>query len=491
MPRKSFTFNGVRKPWLHMTRGRTKPPFAPIRRETLEVPGMPGAYLRSSETEPLIFDQPIAFKAKDDEEALQYKDELSSWLITEEAAPLEFDDEPGRTYYAVVLNTIDDLSKIADLREGTIHFACYNPYSYGEQDIKDFEGDALTLNNPGTAESKPRFEIDVLEDVTHIDLVKKLDDDIEFIRLGRPPLASETEYERETLVMHDTCETTNGWTQAAAIDNGYVAGSIKSEGGRFKPELFGGAIEPYTWQGPAIKRSIGASLQAYKMDALVELKNVGKGTGMIEIYLLDANNNVVSKVGIEDIWRTMDKVQAKFQLGPVGEDRFQHYREPKYPWGWNDFKGILRIWSHDHYSHGKRRIRPYFGLVGPNGKHDWVAGDFVYLGPPGIYDNPITQVQVAFRIWAPTYDKADMNIEDIKVYRMNPYPTDGVQYLARAGDKIIIDTATEEITLNGEPIRSERALGSMFFELDPGENLLYQYPQNSLATKVYYSPAYK
>ncbi|SHI02554.1 hypothetical protein SAMN05421807_1355, partial [Virgibacillus chiguensis] len=59
MPKKSFTFNGVRKPWLHMTRGRTKPLFTPVQRNVLTVPGMPGGHIESSQIEPISFIQPI------------------------------------------------------------------------------------------------------------------------------------------------------------------------------------------------------------------------------------------------------------------------------------------------------------------------------------------------------------------------------------------------------------------------------------------------
>lgn len=374
---------------------------------------------------------------------------------------------------------------------GTITILCTNPKKYGQEKEANFADDFLALNNEGTATTDPIFEIEVLEDITHIDLVKKLENDMKFIRIGKPPLASETTYERETLVMHDTCSTLNGWTEAGKVDNGYVRGNFTVEGERFTTELVGAAVEPYRWQGPSIKRSIGKSLRSYRFEVLLELINVDKGTGMMEVYLLDADNNVIAKIGIEDIWRTMDKVQAKFQLGNDGPDRFHDYREADYPWGWNDFKGILRIWSHDHYENGKRRIRPYFALIEPDGTHNWVSSEDLYIGPQGKFDTPITQVQLASRVWAPASNKAEMYFEDLKVYEINPRLEQGIELLARAGDRIVIDTAREDIRLNGESIRMERSFWSEYFELDPGMNVLYQYPTGAMQTKVKYSPAYR
>lgn len=121
-----------------MTRGRTKPLFTPVQRNILTVPGMPGGHLSSTEIEPISFIQPIAYVAKDDNHALRIKDELAEWLITDKPAPLQFDDEPGRTYYAIVQNTIEDFERIAVLRQGAINFLCLDPFSYGKEQSYPF-----------------------------------------------------------------------------------------------------------------------------------------------------------------------------------------------------------------------------------------------------------------------------------------------------------------------------------------------------------------
>jgi predicted phage tail component-like protein len=91
-----------------------------------------GARLRSTDVDPLPISQPVGFRVKDDEHALQIKDELAAWLITEEPAPLQFDDEPGRTYYALLQGTIEDFDKFVNQRKGTLNFLCLDPYGYGE-----------------------------------------------------------------------------------------------------------------------------------------------------------------------------------------------------------------------------------------------------------------------------------------------------------------------------------------------------------------------
>src|SRR5690606_38626397 len=149
----------IDKQWVISLRGRQKAPFAPLTRNIITVPGMPGGHLQSTDVEPLVINQPIGFRVKDDEHALQLKDELATWLITDEPVPLQFDDEPGRFYYAVVQNTGDDFEKFAELRQGTIQFLCLDPYAHGDEVIVEFPSDVVTVTNEGTTEADPVFEL--------------------------------------------------------------------------------------------------------------------------------------------------------------------------------------------------------------------------------------------------------------------------------------------------------------------------------------------
>ncbi|WP_167578539.1 distal tail protein Dit [Jeotgalibacillus proteolyticus] len=123
----NLSFNRERKP-IFLVKGRRKAPFSPISRNIRKY--KKGHRLVSTETELLEILQPFAFEASNDDDELAFMDELSEWLVTEEICPLQFDDEPGRTYHAVVQNTIDDFEKIGSYRVGTIQFLSF--YSTGE-----------------------------------------------------------------------------------------------------------------------------------------------------------------------------------------------------------------------------------------------------------------------------------------------------------------------------------------------------------------------
>src|SRR5699024_2519308 len=137
--------------------GREKAPFAPIHRNLINVNNMDGSYLSSTNINPLIIRQSIHFKTHNDEQSLQLKDELARWLFTEKPAPLEFDDEPGRVYYAVVNNTLDDFEYIANYRRGTIEFLVLDGYGYGQEQTLHFPSDLVAVENNGTAPADPIF----------------------------------------------------------------------------------------------------------------------------------------------------------------------------------------------------------------------------------------------------------------------------------------------------------------------------------------------
>jgi predicted phage tail component-like protein len=120
MPLKGFEFNNQRSENIYMLRGRSKSPFSPLEREIISYQG--GHRLKRTTRGLIEISQPVGFKVKDDEQHVSIIEEMTGWLIQDTWCPLKFDDEPGRVYPAVLQNSMDDLEKIAILREGTLAF---------------------------------------------------------------------------------------------------------------------------------------------------------------------------------------------------------------------------------------------------------------------------------------------------------------------------------------------------------------------------------
>lgn len=475
----NLTFNGIKKPWLRLLRGRTKPPFSALKRNLLYVPGMPGAYLQSTDVEPLVINQPVGFGTLNDEHALQLKDELADWLVTDEAVELQFDNEPGRTYFAVVNNTMNDFEKMATLRRGTIQFLCFDPYGYSQELTATFPSDAVTITNNGTAEADPIFQFIPNKSVTHIDIANQ---DAEYMRIGRPSEVDDTLFEPETLILNDSMGTTTGWGQASTVDNGSVTGEMGADGDGFYPSTFGTVVNGGRWQGPSLKRSLSAGLQDFRMDAHVKLENIGYDTGMVEIYLLDSGNNTVAKIGIEDRWNAIDRVFAKAQLGGVDGPFIASEYADRDDY-WNNYDGILRIQREGN------RWSVYFAVL-KDGKHiNTLTTVPVYVDVDSAYMAPITQVQVAMRVY-PDTEAAPMKVRDIKIWRINQEP-EGVPYIARANDVITFDHKEENLLINGEPRIDLKDFGGTYFKLKKGDNQLFVFPQNTFETSLRYRERYK
>lgn len=450
---------------------------------TLAVPNRDGLYYRngSKRRKERIINVDVTIMAKSMRDLRGKIDQLNNILDVDEPKPLIFSDEPDKVYYAIPETPSNGDDGIDYINQSTIKFICPDPYKYGPEISLSFDTDVFTISNNGATEAKPVFDLEAKVPVTIAAIQNQLG---EHVILGQPTTTTDTTYQKEVLVMRDTCSTTTGWTQAGYVDNGYIGGNIGVDNDAFIAETVGSAILPYAWQGPSIKRSIGKSLQDFRLEVEVELLNVGRAdiTGMIEIYMLDDANNTVAKIGIEDVWTNIERVQGKMQLGNLGADRYQYYPIVEKYYGWNNYKGILRLTREGNMWH------PYWALVRADGKHDWVSSAFRYTDFDGKYSAKVTQVQIALRLFAGT-TKANMRIKDIKVYELNVNSGD-VPIIANPGDHIIIDSENDDILINGESRMDLKSFSSSFFTLKKGNNELVVTPEGAFDVTCRYKERY-
>lgn len=450
--------------------------------EYLEIPTMDGGYFRKKRKPVKPLTVTCDIRADNREEIRDKLNALNNLLSSDKPAPIEFPDEPGMTWYGMVQTTGED-KESHFIHKGSFTLLCFDPYKYAPEQSLPFT-DSGMVEVGGTAPTDPVFELDILQDITHMDVIRG---DGEYMRLGTPAQADENTFDRRTLILHDTCTTTTGWATPTYVDNGPITGTMGVSDGGFVADDFGADESPSVWQGPSIKKSLSEPIGNFQLDVMVENLNKSAQTGMIEIYLLDASNNTVAKIGIEDVWKSLRKIQGKMQLGNSGsENEIDYYREPDRDYGWNNYDGIIRLFR-DDYS-GEQRIRPYFALIYPDGTRDWVSSAYFYKDVQSNHQTPITQVQVAIRKWTGT-EATSMKVKDIKVWRYNVQT--GIPYMARAGDKLVIDHKKGDVLLNGESIKELKHFGASFFNLQPGYNTLYTLPEGVANTTVKWSDAYK
>lgn len=439
----------------------------------MTVPGKDGGRVTTKNTPVRYITQEILVACESAEELRKKLEHITKILHTDEAVPLTFADESDRTYYAIFGGAVEGY-EIDGFYTATLTFICEDPLKYGNSKVDNFVGGAATVSNGGTAPAKPIFEFDVLDDITNLDVFTE----DAYMRVGEPAPIDEPVYQRMTPILNDSLKTLLPWSVAPSVDNGYVAGAMKATQAGIEVENFGTALSPQKWQGPVIRRSLGTPIQNFRMDIEVEMLNVKNKLGMIEIYLLDALSNTVAKVGIEDIWRTINKNQTKFQLGNLAGRKVQYYRQADYPPAWNDFVGTIRLHRDGN------RFRPYFALVRKDGKHVWVSGAYLYTDKVGEYAAPIAQVQIGIRKF-PGTDEATMRLRNLKVWRYNDR-VEGIPSIATAGDKIVIDTNDNSIRLNGEERKDLKDFGATFFKLPEGSTTVLMQPYDKVSGKVIY-----
>lgn len=119
----SFKFNGIRKDYLFILMGFNRSAFAPIERDIMKVTGLAGGHLVRTNTDVRTIEVPVILKADDQANMQKRKEELADWLVHETPKELIFDDEPDRTYLAVVDGEAD-LDELVFRGRGKITFIC-------------------------------------------------------------------------------------------------------------------------------------------------------------------------------------------------------------------------------------------------------------------------------------------------------------------------------------------------------------------------------
>lgn len=460
-----------------MLKGRDLPILAPRQYQFITVPKRPGAIHAGTTTDMRILDVPVLIKRPSNMTFPQLKEDLATWLTTEQAAPLRFDDDLDRVYFAL-LNSIDDLDIInKHTATTTIRFICPDPYKYSDEKPLFIANNTLNtfhnVDNLGNIDTYPIIKLDVKRQLNYFSAVSEYD----ILQIGQAKALEIPTYEPETLIFWDQMNTTLGWTQATYVDNGYVQGTIESDGFSFSPATYGEVIKPPKWQGPSLKKSIGKSLKNFRMEARVDLWNKSKKTGMLEIYLLNAANQTVAKIGIEDRWEEADEVWAKARVGGNDYGSWMTSGTADKVENWNNFVGVLRIERND------KRYTAYISTIDPNtGEHLYprgTNGSIFYYDNDGQYESDITQVQVAFRIY-PDSQRAVMKVHDIKIWELNkPIQPEAIPIIAQAGDTLEIDHYKNTVRRNGEIVMGLKDFASNFFPLKPGRNRIAFSPSDA------------
>ena len=474
-----------------MTRGRNKPPFASVQRNIVKVPGVKGGYLQNSEVDTLVISQPIAFKIDDDEDNLRKMDELKQWLITDNVAPLEFPDEPGRIYYAVVQNTIEDLQRIANspLKEGTIQFLCPEPYAFGVEQPRKFESSELTVINNGNEETFPTFEVTATSDLTYLQITNQ---DSEYMMIGKPMSIDDLVVDPSPIVKASAMGDINEWTTVGVLapEGGVIDGTFGSDGDLFSPSNYGTtSTDPAKpWHGPGLRLDLNNPIQDFLVEVSFSFRaNSAEEVGREELYLIGTNETFIGKLAIKDIYTSTSDPVGEVRIGDLENGQMIVSGNGYMKRSYDQFYGKLWI---------KREGKTITGQIGEFVKGELknrMNPDKPFEDESGSFQTQLTAVQVHAGRYKGLTPITRNFIHQVTIRELVPVTNGYIPLIARTGDVITIDHQNSKYLINGEPpnvATQNKDFGATYFPLKKGENKLYTFPVGAFDTRLTYRERY-
>jgi predicted phage tail component-like protein len=458
-----FSFNSVRKDYV-LTISKNRPYWAPIKRSFINIPGIPGAFLDSTETEIRVISIEVTVSAESGKELKKTSEDFAAWLITKESCELIFDDEPDRIYYAVVDGSFDP-EEIVSHGFGTITFLCPDPYKYASVESKENFIDSGVANVSGTTKAFPITKVTVKQDTTFLAISNGEKINI----IGQPIEVTQQPIVREERKLWNEMGSLTGWLDTTSVEEGKNLGVMSTNGYSFGATNYG--TDP-GWHGPAKKISIGSSLQDFQVDALIIQKGDKGQVGSVEIALLDASNSFVAKMLMTKRSVNSPANWARLRAGTAANGYDIINNRGANDLAWANFDGILRIGRIGNTWYA------YVSKIDSNGKFHtsmWRQ----WIDSKNISPSAIAQVQV--QLWQyGTVPPTRQNIVDLKVYKINSPEDNQLPIIARAGDIVEFDHINDIILRNGEEITKYKQFIGDYFSLNPGANAIVVEPAEAI-----------
>ncbi|MFD2628722.1 distal tail protein Dit [Oceanobacillus kapialis] len=476
----SFTFNSIRKEYIFCEdEGRTYS-TAPVSRNLLSIPGFPGAHLINSDVGVLTIQQNVFFDSDSLTDFFSMKEEIAGWLLTDKICPLIFDDQPDRTYHAVIDGSID-IEELLLVGNITLTFICPDPYSYGPEQIIRLEtilGNIVNIE--GTAPTKPVFELNVLAPITF----SMVSNGQEYMVIGKPADVTEEEVDDRTNVLHEEGSTLDTWsTTPVKVDENFsdIDGVMANDGSGIYVEDFGTGNKMH---GPAMTKEI-TPVQDFELETIFDvITDDNEENFRMEVYMFDENFNMLGKFGINDNSRYLKRIRGLARVGEYVD------RNTRYAIGSSNYERELGEVSLMFFR-VKRVGNKYTFYISQivNGDHqDTLTA--TYTDDSGEYLGRLRYVEIFIGKWQDRQRPFRARINNINVWQLAQTTVDQTPIIARIGDKITIDNQNKKLLLNGEPV-VKGDFGSSPFSLKPGENKVVLLPENAVQGVMKYNPAFK
>lgn len=450
--------------------------------ELIEVAGKAGAYFSHRKIPVRILEVDIVVAGDNPTDLRHRIREINRVLSVEEPKPIVFSDDDQITYHGIPAESTEG-GEIVSTSESTIVFVCADPYSYSPEIDHPFEFDVTTVENNGSEEAEPIFELEVLRPVTFA-LVQNqtINEEGETViedyqMIGRPAEVDEEVIQENVLILEEQGDTIGDWQPPIAEGSGYGQGQFGYDGTGITVLDYG---EGSGWHGPARSQEIDP-IQDFQveMHCRVDTTAVGQ-TYRISFNLYDED---LKEIGMMRIWNNSRNVERVVAEGRVGEyvGDFVNYMisSRNYNLDRRHFHGIIRL------TRTGNRFTFYVTRIDRYGKHhDTLVVPFNDVNEE--YLGRLKYIQIDIAKHGDSPNPNNPRIQYVKVFHRNEATVDQTPYIADRGDTIIFDHVEDEILINGENMKALKDFGGRYFKLKRGKNTLVVHPADSFATRVRY-----
>src|SRR5690625_3909523 len=446
--------------------------------DLVPVPGMNGAHLNDVTTPPRYLEVRARIDASDREELSDRIDEINAIFDVQEPVPIVFPDEPDMTYYGVPEISADEGRKVFFARN-TITFVCPDPYKYGPEQTAIFPSDLVVVENKGSSEAFPVFEMTVKAPITFAMIQNHLE---EALLMGEPADDDIQVVDTRTSVLYENGSTLDQWQHTQNTDMVNDDVNIDSMDGKMGTDNAGIRADSYgtarnRQRGPAIFRELDEPIQDFEMETTFDiLSNREIENFRMMIYFNDENMNPIGQFGIKD---NTKNYKRRRPIAQVGEHN-QNVIIGDSSWTNDNARNTTLF-----YFRMKREGQRFAFYVG-----EWQSQRHIrtweeeFIDVNNEYQGRLKYITLFIGTYQDRVTPSRLRINSVEVFELKSVEEDQTPYIAYPGDKIIFDMKSEEILINGEDAMTEKAFASEFFSLKKGYNTIGVLPENSLDTTV-------
>lgn len=435
-------------------------------------------------------------KAPKEEDMPKLMEELADYLDVGETV-LQLSDNPDR-YYKVILDGSTDLNQEVNVGNFTLNFALLENTAIGEEVVESFKIDSTTgsvpiieLENKGTANTYPVYQLTFDKEVGYVDLVGT--DTSANVSIGRRPTDSndETKVDLRPRKFYSKFTTSDGAGWTAMNDTqlpnfeGYsakIGGTVQRANGMGNQDKWNyGDTSLKGWHGAGIVANLQKNVDDFYLEASIVAtgKPVKSSLNAIFLVFYDENGEAYAytKIGTRPQEGNLDSYVA--YAGDWSKRKVLNNGAK-----WKDFWGKVSVQRRDNRwrlivgQYKDRRYSPSpeasFNF-GQNMLKDTKDTGWFDL-PPETWGKKFSRVGVFFGQYNNRPKLGHLSIrrllvwENLENYRENP--KEGTPILFHEGDTVIIDSSKAQTYLNGELTPSLVDPMTDWFPISKGDNYI-------------------